>query len=35
MNELYRHIGPDKDAPPGDIGVSGKEIGYVFGHIQD
>lgn len=34
MNELYRHIGPDKDVPAGDIGVSGKEIGYLFGHYR-
>lgn len=34
MNELYRHIGPDKDVPAGDIGVSGREIGYLFGHYR-
>lgn len=34
MNELYRHIGPNKDVPAGDIGVSGKEIGYLFGHYR-
>lgn len=34
MTELYRHIGPDKDVPAGDIGVSGKEIGYLFGHYR-
>ena len=34
MNELYRHIGPDKDVPAGDIGVSGNEIGYLFGHYR-
>ena len=34
MNELYRHIGPDKDVPAGDIGVSGKETGYLFGHYR-
>ena len=34
INELYRHIGPDKDVPAGDIGVSGKEIGYLFGHYR-
>ena len=31
MTELYRHIGPDVDVPAGDIGVSGKEIGYIYG----
>ena len=31
MNELYRHIGPDEDVPAGDIGVGGREIGYLFG----
>ena len=31
MTELYRHIGPDKDVPAGDIGVGGREIGYLFG----
>lgn len=31
MAELYRHIGPDKDVPAGDIGVGGREIGYLFG----
>ncbi|SFG72207.1 NADP-specific glutamate dehydrogenase [Prevotella sp. KH2C16] len=31
MNELYRHIGPDEDVPAGDIGVGGREIGYMFG----
>ena len=31
MNELYRHIGPDTDVPAGDIGVGGREIGYLFG----
>jgi len=30
MEELYRHIGPETDIPAGDIGVSGKEIGYMF-----
>ena len=34
MTELYRHIGPDKDVPAGDIGVSGREIGYLFGHYR-
>ncbi len=31
MSELYRHIGPDTDIPAGDIGVGGREIGYLFG----
>ncbi|MBU1195282.1 MAG: NADP-specific glutamate dehydrogenase [Proteobacteria bacterium] len=31
MCELYRHIGPDTDVPAGDIGVGGREIGYMFG----
>lgn len=31
MMELYRHIGPDEDVPAGDIGVGGREIGYMFG----
>lgn len=31
MSELYRHIGPDTDVPAGDIGVGGREIGYMFG----
>lgn len=31
MAELYRHIGPDEDVPAGDIGVGGREIGYLFG----
>jgi len=31
MNELYRHIGPNTDVPAGDIGVGGREIGYLFG----
>jgi len=31
MCELYRHIGPDTDVPAGDIGVGGREIGYLFG----
>ena len=34
MNELYRYIGPYTDIPAGDIGVSGKEIGYLFGHYK-
>jgi glutamate dehydrogenase (NADP+) len=31
MSELFRHIGPDTDIPAGDIGVGGREIGYLFG----
>jgi glutamate dehydrogenase (NADP+) len=31
MTELYRHIGPNTDIPAGDIGVGGREIGYLFG----
>ena len=34
MTELYRHIGPDVDVPAGDIGVTGKEIGYLYGHYR-
>ena len=31
MTELYKYIGPDEDVPAGDIGVGGREIGYLFG----
>ena len=31
MSELYRHIGPDEDVPAGDIGVGGREVGFMFG----
>jgi glutamate dehydrogenase (NADP+) len=31
MSELFRHVGPDTDVPAGDIGVGGREIGYMFG----
>ena len=34
MNELYRHIGPDVDVPAGDIGVGGREVGYLFGQYK-
>ena len=34
MNELYRHIGADIDVPAGDIGVGGREIGYMFGQFK-
>ena len=34
MTELYRHIGPDTDVPAGDIGVGGREIGFMFGQYK-
>ncbi|MCI2045782.1 MAG: NADP-specific glutamate dehydrogenase [Sphaerochaeta sp.] len=34
MSELYRHIGPDTDVPAGDIGVGGREVGYLFGEYK-
>lgn len=34
MSELYRHIGADTDVPAGDIGVGGREIGYMFGQYK-
>ncbi len=34
MNELYRHLGPNTDIPDGDIGVGGREIGYLFGQYR-
>ncbi len=34
MSELFRHIGPNTDVPAGDIGVGGKEIGYLFGQYK-
>jgi glutamate dehydrogenase (NADP+) len=34
MTELYRHIGPDTDVPAGDIGVGGREVGYLFGQYK-
>ncbi len=34
MTELYRHIGPLSDVPAGDIGVGGREIGYLFGQYK-
>ena len=34
MNELYRHIGLNTDVPAGDIGVGGREIGYLFGQYK-
>lgn len=34
MTELYRHIGPDTDVPAGDIGVGGREVGYLYGQYR-
>ena len=34
MTELYRHIGPNLDVPAGDLGVGGREIGYLFGQYK-
>lgn len=34
MTELYRHVGADIDVPAGDIGVGGREIGYMFGQYK-
>ena len=34
MTELYRHIGPDTDVPAGDIGVGGREVGFLFGQYK-
>ena len=34
MSELFRHIGPDTDVPAGDIGVGGREIGFMFGQYK-
>lgn len=34
MNELFRHIGETIDVPAGDIGVGGREIGYLYGHFK-
>jgi len=34
MTELYRHIGPDVDSPAGDVGVGGREIGYLYGQYR-
>ena len=34
MMELYRHIGPNTDVPAGDLGVGGREIGYLFGQYK-
>ncbi|TXT67445.1 MAG: glutamate dehydrogenase, NADP-specific [Promethearchaeota archaeon] len=34
MTELYRHVGPETDVPAGDIGVGGREIGYLYGQYK-
>ena len=34
MTELYRHIGENVDVPAGDIGVGGREIGYMYGQYK-
>ncbi len=34
MSELFRHVGPDTDVPAGDIGVGGREVGYMFGQYK-
>jgi glutamate dehydrogenase (NADP+) len=34
MNELFRHVGPNTDIPAGDIGVGGREIGFLFGQYK-
>ncbi len=34
MSELYRHLGPNTDIPAGDIGVGGREVGYLFGQYK-
>ena len=34
MSELFRHIGPNTDVPAGDIGVGGREVGYLFGQYK-
>ena len=34
MTELYRHVGADQDVPAGDIGVGGREVGYLFGQYK-
>jgi len=34
MSELYRHLGPDIDVPAGDLGVGGREVGFMFGQYK-
>ena len=34
MRELFRHVGPETDVPAGDIGVGGREIGYLYGYYK-
>lgn len=34
MSELFRHVGPDTDVPAGDVGVGGREIGYMYGQYK-
>ena len=34
INELHKYIGPDRDVPAGDIGVGGREVGYMFGQYK-
>lgn len=34
MTELYRHVGADTDVPAGDIGVTGKEVGFMYGQYK-
>lgn len=34
MSELYRHLGPDTDVPAGDIGVGGREVGFMTGMMK-
>ena len=34
MTELFRHIGPNRDIPAGDIGVGSREMGYLFGQYK-
>ncbi len=35
MAELYRHVGADTDVPAGDIGVGGREVGYLAGYMKN
>lgn len=34
MSELFKYIGPDEDVPAGDIGVGGREIGFLYGQYK-